>query len=235
MELKKLHEPFPAADLEWRVQSCGKKNNAAEFWVKVLAYVTNRAIMERLDNVCGQENWQNVFREWIVGNHSGVMCGISIRVGDEWVTKFDGAENTEIEAIKGGISSAMKRAAVQWGIGRYLYGIPEGWGIPTEKGEYSAKTKEGTWFRWNPPALPVWALPQVEKKPDPQANGNGKPDANASTPEQHATIRKMAAEMNLDIERDILSKMGKRWPPTKADAVRIIQRLKELKSEEAQR
>ena len=110
MELKKLCEPFPEQDIEWRVQSCGQKK--AEFWVKVLAYVTNRAIMERLDNVVGPENWQNLFREWSVGNQHGVLCGLSIRVEKEWITKYDGAENTDIEAIKGGISSAMKRAAV---------------------------------------------------------------------------------------------------------------------------
>ena len=40
--------------------------------------------------------------------------------------KWDAAENTQVEAVKGGRSGAMKRAAVQWGIGRYLYNLEEG-------------------------------------------------------------------------------------------------------------
>lgn len=52
-------------------------------------------------------------------NNGGVECGISIKIDGEWITKWDAAENTQVEAVKGGRSGAMKRAAVQWGIGRY--------------------------------------------------------------------------------------------------------------------
>jgi len=38
-----------------------------------------------------------------------------------WVTKSDGADDSSIESAKGGISDSLKRAAVQYGIGRYLY------------------------------------------------------------------------------------------------------------------
>src|SRR5690606_38042070 len=86
--------------------------------------------------------------------------------GDEWVTKWDGAENTEKEAVKGGLSGAMKRAAVQWGIGRYLYQLEEGWANVHEGGQYSAQTKDKKWFRWDPPALPAWALPDGVGKPN---------------------------------------------------------------------
>ena len=36
-----------------------------------------------------------------------------------------------MEAIKGGLSNAMRRAAVQWGIGRYLYDLPQQW-VPVD-------------------------------------------------------------------------------------------------------
>lgn len=39
----------------------------------------------------------------------------------------DGAENTDIEPVKGGLSDAYKRAAVKWGIGRYLYDMEAAW------------------------------------------------------------------------------------------------------------
>jgi hypothetical protein len=106
--------------------SAGGKNNNG-IWAKVLAYVTNRAIMKRLDEVCGKAGWRNEYRD--IPNNGGVECGISIKVEGEWITKWDAAENTQVEAVKGGRSGAMKRAAVQWGIGRYLYNLEEGFAV----------------------------------------------------------------------------------------------------------
>lgn len=154
MDLKKLREPFLPDELEWKPLSVGK--TGGKFWVRALAYVTNRAIMDRLDEVCGPEGWKN---EFCKGPEGGILCGLSIKVGDEWVEKWDGSENSDIEAVKGGLSGSMKRSAVQWGIGRYLYDLEENFGEISQGGIYSAKTKEGEWFNWNPPNLPKWAIP----------------------------------------------------------------------------
>jgi hypothetical protein len=155
MDFSKLKEPFFPDELEWKPQSVGK-SKGGKFWVKSLAYVTNRAIMDRLDTIVGAPFWKNEYR---TGPEGGVLCGLSIKIGDEWVTKWDGSENTDIEAVKGGLSGAMKRAGVQWGIGRYLYDLEETFGDVREDGILSAKTKEGEWFKWNPPKLPAWAIP----------------------------------------------------------------------------
>jgi len=155
MDLTKLREPFSGEDIEWRVQSSGKKGD--KIWALVLAYVTNRAIQDRLDSVCGPENWQN---EFAVAPGGGVLCGISIRCEHGWVTKWDGADNTDIEAVKGGLSGAMKRAGSQWNIGRYLYKLPTGWAVINQNGSRSNKLKDNTWFKWDPPELPSWALPE---------------------------------------------------------------------------
>jgi hypothetical protein len=159
-DLARLRDPFAPGDIEWRVQTAGEKNGKP--WARVLAYVTNRAIMERFDEVVGPENWQNVFKE---GPAGGVVCGLAVRVQRadgtaDWVTKWDGAENSDVEPVKGGLSNAMKRAAVQWGIGRYLYDLEEGWAQVSENGRFSAKTKDGKWFKWDPPVLPDWATPK---------------------------------------------------------------------------
>ena len=158
MDLSKLKEPFKVEDIEWRLQQAGETNG--RIWGKCLAYVTVRAIESRLDDVCGPENWKNEFKE---GPNGGILCGLSVKTGDEWITKWDGSENTDIESIKGGLSGAMKRAAVQWGIGRYLYDLEEGWATVCDNGIFNGKTKEGKWFKWNPPALPSWALPKGEE------------------------------------------------------------------------
>lgn len=157
MDLEKLKEPFGEKDIEWRLQSCGK--NEKGFYGKCLAYVTNRAIQSRLDEVCGPLNWKN---EFIAGPNGGILCGLSLRHNNEWITKWDGAENTDIEAVKGGLSDSMKRAAVQWGIGRYLYNLEENWVKVDKEGKYFGSTKEKEKFRWNPPTLPFWALPLSE-------------------------------------------------------------------------
>jgi len=157
MNLADLKAPFPAVDIEWRIQSSGMKGDKP--WGLVLAYVTNRAIMDRLDDVCGPDNWSNKYDK---GPDGGILCCISVKTGDDWVPKWDGAENTAVESIKGGLSSAMKRAAVQWGIGRYLYNLSTDWANFCDKGANRAKIKSPSgdkWFKWDPPNLPAWALP----------------------------------------------------------------------------
>lgn len=161
-EMKKFLEPFPASDIDWRLQSCGEKNG--KFWGKALAYITSRAVQERLDEVCGPDGWKTEIKK----DGDAYLCILSIRVEHEdgtveWLSRTDGADSTDIEAVKGGISGAIKRAAVQFGIGRYLYNLKESWANISDNGIYSGKTKEGKWFRWDPPELPDWALPNGNK------------------------------------------------------------------------
>lgn len=156
-----LAEPFSPRDIEWRVSRCGAKGGRP--YAFVLAYVTNRAIMDRLDSVVGALCWKN---EYVPGPNGGVLCGLSIKHGDDWLTKWDGADNTAVESVKGGLSDSMKRAAVQWGIGRYLYHLPKAmYATITEpgKGEYYQSGKQGQYeaFSWNPPELPGWARSEI--------------------------------------------------------------------------
>ena len=127
---RELAVPFAPEDLEWRLQQTTKEKDRG----MAVAYVTNRAIQDRLDDVVGPENWHNDYKPWhAAGKKESQICGISIYNEDrkEWITKWDGAEDTDIEAIKGGLSDSMKRAAVQWGIGRYLYKLEGVW-VSTE-------------------------------------------------------------------------------------------------------
>lgn len=175
MDLNKLDEPFAPEDIEWRVQQCGVSGSGKP-WAMVLAYVTNRAIMKRLDEVCGKATWRNEFQP---APDSGVMCGISVKVDGEWITKWDAAENTQVEAVKGGMSGAMKRAAVQWGIGRYLYMLEEGFAevsLDKRQGWNRAKTKDGKQIFWMPPKLPTWALPAHKEANQEQPAPDRTPD-----------------------------------------------------------
>jgi hypothetical protein len=139
-DLTKLTEPFSAHEIEWRIGSTTKDKAKG----MALAYLTNRAIMNRLDDVCGQSDWANEFERW---GEKGARCGISIYIEDKWVTKYDGAEDTNIEATKGGFSDSMKRAAVQWGMGRYLYDLPSVW-VPLKFGYMDDYTKKDLMNRY---------------------------------------------------------------------------------------
>jgi hypothetical protein len=44
-----------------------------------------------------------------------------------WIWKSDGAGATDVEGEKGMLSDALKRAAVRWGVGRYLYDLKSPW------------------------------------------------------------------------------------------------------------
>ena len=152
---KALAEPFNLDELEFRLQSCGETNG--RLWGRYLTYVQSRAIMNRLDEVVGIENWKV---DYTAGPDGGVVCHLSIKFDDEWITKVDGAENTDIESVKGGISSALKRAGNCFGIGRYLYKLTENYADISDKGKYKGKTKDKKYFKWSPKPLPVWALPK---------------------------------------------------------------------------
>ena len=171
MNLEKLAEPFPIEDIEWRVSRSGVSSNG--IYCRVLAYITARAIQKRLDEVCGPENWRNEPPQVIaVNGKSAFSGGISIRHQDEWITKWDVSEPTNVPNIdpaKGGFSGAMKRAGAQWGVGRYLYYLSETRAEVSSKKLQTwnwAKLSEkqgGTEFWWKTPSLPGWALP---KDPD---------------------------------------------------------------------
>lgn len=158
-DFRLLQNKFGADEIEWRLQQAGEKNG--RIWGIGVPYVTNRAIQDRLDAAVGPGNWKNEFSP---GPAGGLLCTLSIRVGDEWIGKVDGAENTDIEGVKGGLSGAMKRAAVQWGIGRYLYALDEFFVQVNERGKLRGKTKQGTDFKWDPPQLPAWALPEPQPR-----------------------------------------------------------------------
>ena len=193
----------------------------------LLPYVTNRAIMNRLDQVVGPENWKNEFRP---GPTGGTMCGLSIRINNEWVTKWDGAQETAVEPIKGGFSDAMKRAAVQWGIGRYLYYL-DFQVMPVlkdrPKGRYIRvdDKQKGISGYCEIPQLPDWALPKEgggEETQEPEA-----PEENLGPKLQGITYRRkgnlILAEGNTFAVKGSLKNAGFRWNATeKAWAKEVV-------------
>lgn len=136
VDLPALSAEFPRIAISWRAQTLTKTGDKA----LALAYIDARDVMDRLDAACGPENWQDRYEF----HGTRTVCYLSLRIGDEWVTKADGAGDSDVEAEKGAISDALKRAAVKWGIGRYLYAIESPW-VPCETYETNGKKH---WKRW---------------------------------------------------------------------------------------
>lgn len=134
---EKLAAPFPPDQVHWRVGSTNKDKTKG----MALAYLDARDVMDRLDAVVGPANWQCRYPH----ANGKTVCEIGINVvgGPQvtfqgegqplaisegcWVWKADGAGDTDHEAEKGALSDAFKRAAVRWGIGRYLYDLGNIW------------------------------------------------------------------------------------------------------------
>lgn len=145
-EIKRaLEMPFPAERIHWR---CGARTKDKTKGIP-LAYIDARDVMRRLDDVMGF-NWQNRYN---LADSGLLVCEIGLKIGDEWLWRANGAGDTEVEAEKGKASDAFKRAAVQWGIGRYLYSLPNVW-LPID--QYSKFTEA--------PKLPEWATPEGYQK-----------------------------------------------------------------------
>lgn len=101
-----------------------------------LDFISARQLYNRLDDVCGPSGWKIMFRP----TERGIIARLSILAPKgadewEWIAKEDGGgyagmqqqgETNEEDDFKSGFSDAAKRAAVVFGIGRYLYkdGIP---------------------------------------------------------------------------------------------------------------
>lgn len=152
--LEQLKEPFDPKFVKWRVGQVNKKGDSA----LALPYLDAREVYKRLDDVCGVGGWQDK----IIELKSGFICELSILIDGTWVTKTDAADFTDIEAIKGGASSAVKRAAAVWGIGRYLYYLPVIW-TPT-KVLYTKKNGDPVYGLAQQPLLPKWAVPGEQLK-----------------------------------------------------------------------
>ncbi len=138
------------------------------------AYVDARAVQDRLDQVLGVTGWQD---EYHLLQGGMVLCRLKILLGDQWVIKSDvgsaSAQPDDGDRCKAAVSDALKRAAVKFGVGRYLYRLPPQWV------DYDPRARQLLTL----PQLPAWALPAVST---PQTRKESSP--RAAPGEQHEPI-----------------------------------------------
>ena len=137
-----LKRPFEEKQISWRVGS----TNADKTSGIALAYIDARDVMHRLDAVFGFD-WQCKYTH----AETKTICELGVKIEGEWIWRAGGAGDSDIEAEKGAVSDAFKRAAVLFGIGQYLYSLPNQWFDLTPAGR--SYKLAGT------PTLPKWATP----------------------------------------------------------------------------
>jgi hypothetical protein len=119
---RRLAHPFDVTEVRWKPQTVNGSR------ALVVAFVDARVIQDRLDEVVGVEGWQDHYECLPDG---AVVCRLKVKLGNEWITKEDvggqSEQPDEGDRRKAAFSDALKRAAVKFGIGRYLYRLKPQW------------------------------------------------------------------------------------------------------------
>jgi hypothetical protein len=83
-------------------------------------YVTAKQVMERLDEVVGPGNWSTHY--FVINPVVPIVeCTLTVfGVAKAGAGMCNSPEKPELEAAKSAYSDALKRAAVSWGVGRFI-------------------------------------------------------------------------------------------------------------------
>jgi len=125
---EQLRAPFDPNDVDFRVQ--GRVNEQTGKG-QVVAYIDARGVQDRLDEVVGPGNWAFEWEPIVVDKGDVQIAKGTLTI--HGVSKSDAGTASNFEATLGAVSHCFKRAAVHWGIGRYLYGVSSAW-VQIEKG-----------------------------------------------------------------------------------------------------
>jgi hypothetical protein len=164
---QRLAQPFDPQDVKF-LPKVVQGNRAL-----AMAYADARTVMDRLDDVLGVEGWQDSYEVLPDGS---VVCRLKVLIDGQWLQKMDVGSPSEQpdggDRMKAAFSDSLKRAAVKFGIGRYLYRLPANWCDFDPARKQFIRT----------PALPAFALPRHHRS-QPQAARDIAAPAKARLPE----------------------------------------------------
>jgi len=151
--------------ISFRVGGSGVTSKGA--WAMALVYIDARTCQEELDTKFGVDGWQFTWSE-VCGHEFAVHGELQCKMDDKWVTREDVGYPQELkmskgvndsEVLKDAVSDALKRCAVQFGIGRFLYDAPKlfSFNVKTGRngkvkgfaveGEQEISDKIDTWYK----------------------------------------------------------------------------------------
>jgi hypothetical protein len=124
---QRLREPFSPEEVDFRVQGRANEQTGRG---QVVAYIDARSVQDRLDAVVGTGNWSFDWTPVVVDNGEVQVAKGTLTIYG--VSKSDAGSASNFEQTLGAVSHSFKRAAVHWGVGRYLYNLPSSW-VQVEK------------------------------------------------------------------------------------------------------
>ncbi|HLZ25247.1 MAG TPA: Rad52/Rad22 family DNA repair protein [Ktedonobacterales bacterium] len=125
---RQLREPFDPKDVDFRVQGRANEQTGR---AQAVAYIDARAVQDRLDVVVGAGNWSFDWQPLVIDKGEVMVAKGTVTIFG--VAKSDAGSASNFEQSLGAVSHCFKRAAVHWGVGRYLYNLPMAW-VSVEKG-----------------------------------------------------------------------------------------------------
>lgn len=170
---RQLAAPFHSYYVGWKAQATSKDKTRA----LAVAYIDARTVMDRLDQVVGPGNWSDTYRLISAGDGEfSIECTLAlfgVPKSDVGIAEEED-DGSQASLSKSAYSDALKRAAVKWGIGRYLYRLSKQWV------GYDAARKQLTEI----PELPAWALPGGTGNTNAAREGHGSSDNGRSRDEK---------------------------------------------------
>jgi hypothetical protein len=116
--LAQLSEPFPPDVIQFKPGATTRDKDRA----LALAYADTRAYLDRLDEIVGAD-WSDDYE--VSPDGQRVVCHLTIG----GVTRCDVGEEEAIDknTTTSAAAQAFKRAAAKFGLGRYIYHLPQMW------------------------------------------------------------------------------------------------------------
>jgi hypothetical protein len=135
---KKLREPFDVRFISWKINNY----NADKTKAMITFHIDARAVQHRLNQVVGVEGWSFSFSE--LEKDKGVHGKLTLFFFCEEPTKAKSKDECIINEVtredvgyatnsdknewyKDAVSDALKRCAVHFGVGHFLYALPPLW------------------------------------------------------------------------------------------------------------
>lgn len=140
--LAQLREPFSPECVEWKISALTEDKSRA----LAAAYVDARRYQERLDAVC--PDWEDHI-EFL--KPDGSLVKVSLTVAGVTREEVGEADPEEDNTATSAVAQAFKRACAAFGLGRYLYFLPQQW-VPYDPSKRRLLAA---------PQLPRWALPHA--------------------------------------------------------------------------
>jgi hypothetical protein len=116
--MDELRKPFDPEQVSWKPQAISRDKSRA----LALAYADARAYQDRLNEVVG-DDWSDDYE--VLNGGGVVLCHLT--VGGVTRSDIGEADPHEANTATSALAQAFKRAAVKFGVGRYLYDLPKMW------------------------------------------------------------------------------------------------------------